>query len=45
MKQIKQTMTAENCKICNKQITGYSEKQVISRMAMHMRSHKEGAKK
>ena len=46
MKKIKVTKTEEvffdKCKVkdCNKEIKGYSEEQVNSRLEMHMRSHK-----
>ena len=32
-------MFVDKCKVCKKEITGYSEAQVNRRMEMHMRSH------
>ena len=38
---IKKELKMDKCKICGKEVTGYSENQVNARMNMHMIVHYE----
>jgi hypothetical protein len=40
-KKVSKEMFVENCPICGKEITGYSEAQVNQRMKIHSQLHNE----